>query len=119
MVRKFKESDMPSLNKWLKKQQHPLIQYWELPAIGFIVPGVAIGFLRQCEGHIGIFDGLTSNPVASSATRHKALDAIFTRILEEPGFTTIIGYTQSSSAHARAQRHSFKPVSDRLLVYRR
>ena len=59
----------------------PLVNMLDLPNIGYIIPGVGAGFLRACEGQVGIFDSLITNPYVSSETRHRALKEIYTKIL--------------------------------------
>lgn len=116
MIRRFRMRDTKSLNKWLVKRGLKPEQYMDLPAIGFIVPGVAIGFLRQCEGGYAIMDSLVSNPHVSPATRHSALDKIYAHIIKVPGFNKILGFTVDEGALERAKRHGFKQIHHAILA---
>lgn len=107
-MRQFTYKDVPSINKWLKKQGHPEVTYWDLPKMGFIVPGVAAGFVRQVEGGYGILDSLVSNPLASKETRHRALDSLFTQLIAS-GPSKMIGTTVDKGTFSRAVDHGFKP----------
>lgn len=116
-ARKVLFRDIPLINKWLQKHNHAPIDYGTSPAIGYIVPGVAVGFLRKCEGYVGLFDGLATNPLVSKSARNRALNAIYSSILKEPGFNTIIGWTLDASAFDRAVQQGFTPLPHALLAH--
>lgn len=83
-ARRVSNKDLKSINKWLTRQLGVAATYEMLPSVGFIVPGVAAGFVRNCENGIGMIDNYVSNPLCSSAVRHKALDAVTSAVLNEP-----------------------------------
>ncbi len=116
MIRPFMLSDVKSINKWLKRRGHPLVKYSDLPLIGFIIPGVAVMFLRQCEGGYGIIDSMCSNPLVSSETRHRCMDILYNRTLSIPGFKNLIGFTSDEGALERAKRHGFKQIHQAVLT---
>jgi len=89
----------------------------DFPSRSFIVPGVAIACVRDCEGGYGMFDSLATNPLVSSATRHKASMALWTKILSIPDFKTIIGLTSDSGTLERALRHGFQLTNQSVLVH--
>ena len=114
--RPIKQADLASINRWRHRHSQPAVDASENLDIGFIVPGVACGFLRQCEGRVGILEGICTNSLVSPAMRNKALDAIMARLTSTPGFNRFIGYTVDSSTLQRAQRHGFRPTNYLLLV---
>lgn len=95
------KSDIVSINKWLKRRGHPEAISEQLPKTGFIVPGVAVGFIRKAEG-IGIFEALASNPLVSPPTRNKALSSIFKQMENVKGISHIIGMTKEEDVLLRA-----------------
>jgi hypothetical protein len=107
-MREFKYTDVTSINKWLHAQGHPLVSYWDLPKMGFIIPGVCAGFVRQVEGNYGILDGLVSNPLVSAKTRHKAMDSLFTQLIAKSP-PKMIGTTIDKGTFSRAVAHGFVP----------
>lgn len=115
-TRMFKDSDIKSLNKWLSKRGAPTVEDHELPYIGFIVPGVAVGFIRQAEGGVAMLEGFCSNPWVSSATRHRAMDAIFSSLLTYGNYKKYFGYTVDAGTFMRAQTHGFRPTDYVTLV---
>lgn len=117
MLRPVKYYDLQTVNKWRAKHGQSKVQWHDLPAIGYYVPGVAFGFLRVCEGGYGIFDSMITNPYASSHTRHTALQKVYNRILSTPGFHTILGFTTDKGALERALSNGFKLLPQATLVY--
>lgn len=106
-VRRFKQSDITSVNKWLRRHGYPNAQPDTIPATGFIVPGVAVGFVRDCETGVGMIDSYASNSLCSSETRHHALDLITQEILKLP-FTHFITMTSDRGLAHRFQVHGLK-----------
>ncbi len=101
-VREFKSRDLTSINKWLKARAKNGITCQQLPRVGFVVPGVAIGFIREVEGGMGIFESLVSNPFASSALRHAAMSAIYAKVMNDARFERIIGFSVDNGALSRS-----------------
>lgn len=83
------------------------LQPVDLLPIGFIVPGVAAGFLRRAEGGVGIIEGVCTNPLVSSSTRHKALDAVF-RALLSTGCDVYIGWSVHQDVEQRVTDLGFR-----------
>ena len=106
-VRRFKPKDISSVNKWLRRHGHPTAQPSAIPAVGFIVPGVAAGFVRDCETGVGMIDSYASNSLVSSETRHQALESITQEILKLP-FKYFITMTADRGLAHRFQTHGMK-----------
>lgn len=121
IVKSFKNTDMRSLHKWMHKHNMQPLLDGPPSLTGFIVPGVACAFIIKTEGKVCLMESLITNPHASSAARHKALDALFTCIKQasvELGYEGVIGYTTSDSTLVRAMNHGFKPQPHILLAYK-
>lgn len=109
-MRAFESDDVHELNAWLKARGLGPVTAASLPALGLIAPGVAAGFLRRCEGQVGIFDSFATNPAACPVMRHKALDEIYKRLIAqayELGIDKLIGFSVDAGTVERSKRHGF------------
>lgn len=91
------------------------------PRIGFIVSGVAAGFLFRTDSGICFLDGYISNPNTDREAREKALDEITDRLLlaaKDHGFTKAMAYTQNAAVRRRCERYEFSPGGDYSLYIR-
>lgn len=111
----FRFKHLVHINRWLTKRGRGAVKLNDLPSTGYLVPGVAVGFVRECEGGYGIVDSLVSNPLASSAARHKAFEAIYKEILSNPKFKKLIGFTVDEGALIRAKAHGFREIAYTVL----
>lgn len=112
------KSDIMSINKWLKRRNHALVTESELPTTGFIVPGVAAGFVRKVEGNIGIFESVVSNALVSSSIRHKAMSVLFDEI-NNLNFKCIMGFTKEGDMLLRAKAAGYVHANLHALVIKR
>lgn len=113
-VRMFRPSDAVSVQKWLTAQNLKT----EVPSNGFIVPGVCAGFLMQNKGTSAVIEGLVTNPLVSSETRHKALDALVTEICNaaaDLGYKRIYAWSSNEGTLKRSLRHGFAMTSNILI----
>lgn len=85
-----------------------------LPAIGVVAyqgkQPVAAAFLRQMEGFYGMFDGLISNPEASSKDRNAALDAVIDSVLKSAKsleIKVLMAWSKDENTIIRAVSHGF------------
>ncbi len=92
-------------------------QYVDFPIRSFIIPGVAAGGVRCCEGGYGMMDSLCSNPLVSSATRHKAMQTLWTKLLSIEDFKVVVGFTEDAGTLERAKRHGFRVITQSVLVH--
>lgn len=113
------KSDIVSINKWLARRNHPLVAQRELPNIGFIIPGVAAGFVRQVEGRIGIFESVVSNALVSASTRHKAMGVLFDIINDMKEFEYIMGFTKEGDMLLRAKDAGYIQADKHVIVIKR
>jgi len=113
------KSDIVSINKWLARRNHPLVSQRELPQIGFIIPGVAAGFIRKVEGRIGIFESVVSNALVSAPVRHKAMGLLFDIISDMKDFEYIMGFTKEGDMLLRAKKHGYIQADKHVIVVKR
>lgn len=116
-VRQFNShSDLPELQTWLIARKLNPVPASELPALGFVVPGVACAFVRAIEGNYCLMDSLASNPAASAETRNAALEMLFNAVLAGAQGRAILGITVDDGTLVRAQAFGFKKSDHVLLV---
>jgi hypothetical protein len=113
----MRKSDLRQVNKWLESQNMTPRAYVDFPIRSFIVPGVAIACVRDCEGGYGMMDSVATNPLVSSGTRHKASLALWNKILSIEDFKTIVGFTTDAGTLERALRHGFREITTSVLVH--
>ena len=79
IVRAFLPSDIPTRDGWLTARglHRPMSR---VPAVAFIVEGVACGFLVQTDHDFAVLDDVVTNVVAAAVDRHAALDGILDAI---------------------------------------
>lgn len=114
-VKYFDHEDLPVLNEWLRLRGNKPTEVYDLPAVGFMVSEgdfeIAACFLRRCEGGLGIIEGLTTNPTASSALRHAAIDMVVQCVIEEAKARDIgklLTWTVDAGTQVRGlNRHGF------------
>lgn len=116
-VRPFNAKDMPTLHKWCYKRGVDLKT--EPAHIGFIVPGVAIGFLIETNAEVGILDSLITNPYVSAKSRDSAMYSIFEygiKLAEAKGIKSLIGFTIDDNTLKRAETFGFVAFPHKLLI---
>ena len=111
----FQFKHLAYINRWLARRGRSEVKLCDLPHTGYLVPGVAVGFVRECEGGYGIVDSLVSNPLASSKARNAAFNAIYKEILSNPKFKTLIGFTIDEGALVRAKTLGFREIAYTVL----
>lgn len=114
-VRDLRKSDLDSIKRWLKTEK---LDRYELPKDMFGVPGVAFAGLREIQGGYYLFDSMVTNPLVSSATRHTALNAVYTALFKRATQSRgIIGFTVDAGALARAKAAGFRQLPHAVLAY--
>jgi hypothetical protein len=66
----------PEVASWFTARSLPIPSHHSLPTNGFIVPGVAAGFLYLTDSDVSILDCFISNPKTTEVERDEALDSI-------------------------------------------
>lgn len=113
------EAHMQHLCKWLYLREAYIPSKDEMPKIGFIAYSdnrpIAAAFLRQMEGGHAQIDGLTSNPEATSAERHEALDAVIKETVESAKslkIKVLMAWTRDEYTLKRGVSNGFTPLSN-------
>lgn len=108
---------LASMNRWLVRNGHPAVQPSQLSSTGFIIPGVAAGFIAFVDSlPVALMDGLVTNPLCSAATRDAALDAIVTKLLQESGQRSVMAFSEHDNVRTRALKHGFVGTNLQLYV---
>jgi hypothetical protein len=80
---------------------------------------VAVAFLRQSEGGVGILEGLATNPDASGSDRNNAIDCLIEMIVlaaEKLEIRYLLSYSRDKSTLERSKKHGFDVVPQTLIV---
>lgn len=111
-----------TLLEWLELRGLSFDLAKDLPQIGYVAfketQPIAMAFLRICEGDMAMIDGLISNPVASSADRHVALDEVISELIKEAktlGIKSLLAYSIDEGTIKRACRQGFETKPNILL----
>lgn len=82
LVRKYEDSDILQIDDWCKARNLPMINPSLLPDTGYVVDGIAAGFLYLTNSKVGLLDSYISNPESAGSDRNIALDQITEKLLE-------------------------------------
>lgn len=111
VVRQYeKEVDAPTLAAWARMRELTDLKIDSLPEVGFIVPGLAAGFIRKVEGGYGLVDGYVTHPLMPPGQRDAALDLVTKALItyaEDNGITHLIAITREQNIVTRAQKHGY------------
>lgn len=110
--------------EWMEARGMEVPDELNLPKVGFILGAknygpIAIGFLRRCEGNVGMIDSMITNPAIPAKLRNEALDLLIIRLVSSAKrrkIFKIMGYSQDENTLLRAQRHGFHLVSQSLIA---
>lgn len=122
-VEPFRAHHLDLLNSWLEAHGENSAHLEDLPVLGFMVytpedKPIAAGFLRRCEGQMGIFDSLVTDPSFSSRDRHEALKLLVPYILDigrQIKMTRVIAFTRHPAIIERAKSNGFEQQAHALI----
>ena len=112
MVRKFTEDDLDEVIGWFHSRKIEITPEY-LPEMGFIMPGIAAGFIYQTDANFCIFESFISNPNTSPEEREGALREIVTLMIAEArllGFKDAYGFATSQSMIRHGMEQGFRHV---------
>jgi len=116
MLRLVNHADYKTIDDWyLSRGQNTLRQF---PKLGYIMPGVAAGFVYQTDSDICLVEGFVSNPKAPARKVFKAFDSITIACLKTSGamgYTRVFAFTQKRSIKSLALRHCFTSRGDFMI----
>lgn len=114
-LRFFRHEDFEQINEWYTLRQMPPMRRDMLPKVGYIVDGVAAGFLYQTDSSMCLLDGFIANPLAEGHEREAALDKITDALISEADsldFFSIVAMTKNTSIRARCRKYHFTPKGE-------
>ena len=79
-MRKFEPTDYEQLVRWWNKWEFPPPPLSLLPPTGYIIPGLAAGFMYLTDAPIGWMEWVVCNPDADKKERSKALDEVINKL---------------------------------------
>lgn len=116
------EKDLLALNELLVKRDMSPFTAQEVPILGVVVEKdssvIAMGFIRQCEGFIGIFDSIITNPNLTSKERDSALNVLYGEIIslaKSVNILKLIGFSLHNSIVERSKAFGFIETNHKLL----
>lgn len=98
------------LCKWLSFYDMEPIEAAHLPPTGFVVEGLAMGFLYKSDTKLAQIETLVANGYAPREARDAATDLVVEAIIAEArasGFAVLQGVTQLDAVVQRALKHGF------------
>lgn len=103
--------DYATLQAWWAKRGFADVARSLLPATGFIVDGVAAGFVYKTDSDICVFEMAIANPDATPADRQAALFAVSNAAIEwatNAGFKRMHCSTKNSSVLEKLRIRGFQ-----------
>lgn len=109
--------DFNDIVSWYVARRLPAPEHWHFSTLGWIVPGVAAGFLYVTNSGIALVDGFITNPEASSSDRIKALKAVSNALLatayaDKDNIKKIVCHTSNQTTKALASELGFEITGD-------
>jgi hypothetical protein len=110
--RRYKTSDFAEIKRWYgKRSMKPTIDL--IPMVGFIVPGIAAGFLLSTDTSCCILEPFIANSDAPGEQRELALMLILGDLVnyaKNAGYTKIFGFSTNTRMVDRVIEHGFEIV---------
>lgn len=124
VVNFYMSRDFEIINEWLGKRELPKWDKFFIPKFGLMAydgrDRVCAGFMRICEGNVGLFDSLVSDPAIHKDVRSEAVDLIIDSVVKEGkkmGLLSIIGLTVIPSLMERiTKKHGFFKSESAVMV---
>lgn len=110
--RKYTDRDFEEVRSWYIKRGI-VMEARDLPQTGFIVPGIAAGFIMKTDTSCCILEPFIANPFTLKGSREVALDSIFENLIKEAqdlGFKKIFGFSTHLKMIWRAQSFGFRVI---------
>lgn len=116
--RKYTDRDFEEIQSWYTKRGMTL-ELKDLPQVGFIVPGIAAGFVMKTDTNCCILEPFIANPLTLRKEREVALDSIFEDLIKECkalGYKKVFGFSTNLKMVWRAQTFGFKVIETHSLT---
>lgn len=105
------EVHLADMTQWYEIRGRPAPGLCSLPVYGYVVPGLAAGFLYLTDSDIAFADGLVTNPNAPIFDRTNALDAISDEIIataKRLGVSKLLGFVSKRGSQYLCRNHGLK-----------
>lgn len=116
------KGNLSLLNQWREARKLAPITLEECPHVGIMImhneEPIAAGFLRNAEG-VGIIDSIVSNPEQKPDIRHKAINAIFERLISVARMMEmkrLLGTSVDSNTIERSKKFGFVQADHALMI---
>lgn len=119
MIREYSFQDYETINVWFKKRNGVGIPMESLSNIGFIVPGVAAGFLVTTNVNCCFFEPFIANPDTTPTERDTALREILNKLEDASrsmGIKYTYGLATSQTMIKRAMDNNWLDLGNHTLV---
>lgn len=116
--RKYVDEDFKSIIEWYDSRHIRPAQDM-IPPTGFIVPGIAAGFLMRTDTSACILEPFIANPRANKHDRDRALNSIMNDLIHEAkelGYDRVFGFSSHERMIERAVSHGFIVVEESTTV---
>lgn len=119
MTERYKPQHYEMVNDWFKSRKGDSIPEQFLAPTGFIVPGVAVGFLIKTDCNVCFFEPFISNPKATTELRIKALDEIVTMLEREAanlGYRFVYGLATAPTMLEHGKNHGWVNIGNHTVI---
>lgn len=122
-IEKFDKSHIKAILKLLSSKDMTSKMVDELPKLGYVAFHddflIGAGFIRMCEGSIGIFDSYITNPVAPAKLRNEGIRLITTKLMNDSKVLELKGllvFSRDCSIIDRSLEYGFVKSDQTLLI---
>jgi|SRR6266851_2333323 len=112
------DRDFEEVRSWYTNRGM-ILEENDLPKVGFIVPGIAAGFILQTDTTSCILEPFIANPFTLKNERDIALEIIMEELLKESkelGYQRVFGFSTNLKMVWRAQKLGFKVIETNTLT---
>lgn len=116
------KTDNWTLMRVMKKRDLNPKEVHDFPKLGFLVfeedKFIGAGFLRKCEGNVGIFDSYLTDPSLPPKLRDQALEMITKNLVHTAksiGINRLLAFSVDDNTIVRSQRHGFALTNHKVL----
>lgn len=112
LIRKITDKDLNEIMGWFHSRNIKITPEY-LPQTGFIVPGIAAGFIYRTDANFCIFESFIGNPKRPYTERQEALRHIVPIMIQEArdmGYKEAFGFATSKTMIQIGDENDFKFV---------
>lgn len=116
-LRRYTRADYELMSSWYTLWGMETPPPSKLSSCGWVLNGVAMGFIYPTEGSIALIDGLVASPALSKGARHavvKRLAGSLVDIATALGYSTVIAVTTKPSVQKLCEELGFKEIKGKM-----